>query len=172
MSATKLTFGPKLALFLIGFLMLPTMAVASDTKVWVLLMQNPAAAQTIVSSNPTEKEGLIKAGWRLSGTGLVSTEGGAGRGLLHRLLRTNPDVERQLAMSPEELATHTAAGFVSEGAMGYVQLQAAPDLLPVHGFSKGGRFIWVMDHHDQYWADQNGWKRAGQMFWLRPVAEK
>jgi hypothetical protein len=172
MPTTKLPFGPRLARLLTLLLMLPLMAAASDTKVWVLLMQNPDSAQTIVSNNPAEKDGLIKAGWRLSGTGLTSTEGGQGRGLMHRMLRTKPAVDRQLAMSPEELATHTADGFVSEGAMGHVQLQSAPDLLPVHGFSKGGRRIWVIDHHDQYWADQNGWKRDGGIFWLRPVAVK
>jgi hypothetical protein len=160
-------FALTLALFL-----LPALASASDIKVWVLVLQNPAAPQTIVSNNPEERDGLLAAGWRLSGTGLTHSEAGLHRGLLHRMLRTDPEVVRRLAITPQELAANVADGFVSEGAMGHVQLQEAQGLIPVHAFSKEGRRIWVVDHHDQYWADKNGWKRDGGIFWLRPVAGK
>lgn len=168
MTTISLTLPTKFAL-LLSFFLLPTLASADDIKVWVLFLQNPAAPQTIVSNNPVEVEGLVDAGWRVSGTGLTTTDSGANRGLLHRMLRIEPEVVRRLAITSEELAANETDGFVSEGAMGHVQLQEEPGLVPVHAFSKDGRRIWVVDHHDQYWADQNGWKRDGGIFWLRPV---
>jgi hypothetical protein len=152
--------------------LLPASAAAANIKVWVLLMQNPDEAQSIISNNPSEKDGLLAAGWRLSGVGLTETEAGANRGLLHRMLKMSPSVQRRLAVTSGEVAANEAAGFVSEGALGQVELKAEPGYVPVHGFAKGERTIWVVDHHDQYWADKNGWKRTGAIFWLRPAANR
>jgi len=143
---------------------------ASATPASILLMQNPDSAQTIVSTDMTEVRNLLQAGWKLTASGLLAAQGGSDTGMLHRMLKASPnDVQRRLAATPEEFAANLAAGFVSEAAMGYVVLKEAPGLVAIHAFSKGDRRIWVSGQHEQYWADQNGWKREGVAFWLRPA---
>lgn len=142
---------------------------AADTRAWILLMQNPATAETIVSTDVNEKDKLVQAGWKLSGTGLLATEAGPDMGMLYRMLRATPPVGRRLAVTPEQVAANLEDGFVTEGALGYVVLKTAPDLVAVHCFRKGDRLIWVSGNDEQYWAEKNRWKREGAIFWLRPV---
>jgi len=150
-------------------LALPLVASAGETKAWVLLMQNPDAAQSVISVIAQEKDKLLRAGWKLSGEGVLSTEGGSNKVQLHRMLRMEPDIARRVATSPDELAANLKEGFVSEGALGYAMTQGGEGDVPVHCFSKGDRLIWLSGHHEQYWADHNGWKREPGIFWLSPM---
>lgn len=138
-------------------------------RAWVLLMQNPDQAQSLISTSQEEAKHLISAGWKLSGAGTLSTEGGADKIQLIRMLRMKPDVARRVATSPEEVASNTKEGFASEGALGYARANQEEGAVPVHRFSKGDRLIWVSGHHEQYWADHNGWKREPGIFWLKAI---
>ncbi len=151
------------------FLVLPLAASAGEFKAWILLMQNPDTAQSIVSTNKEERDRLMQSGWKLTGAGVVSTEAGEGKAQLYRMVRMTPDVARRLAVGSEELAANIEEGYISESPMGYVWLQEQPGAVAVHRFSKGDRLIWVSGHHEQYWADHNGWKREPGTFWLGAV---
>jgi hypothetical protein len=148
---------------------LPFAANAAETKAWVLLMQNPDAAQSLISVSVHERDQLIRAGWKLSGAGVLSTEDGSNKVQLHRMLRMEPEIARRVSSSPEELAANLKEGFVSEGVLGYAMTHCGEGDVPVHCFSKGDRLIWVSGHHEQYWADHNGWKREPGIFWLSSI---
>ncbi len=79
---------------------LPFAANAGETRAWVLLMQNPDAAQSIISISGQEKNQLIQAGWKLSGVGTISTEDGANKTMLHRMLCLEPEIGHHVATSP------------------------------------------------------------------------
>jgi len=151
-------------------LALPWAAHAADFTVWILLLQNPEAAQTVATTDANEHANLLKEGWIVTATGKVLAEGGDHRGILTRMLRAKPSIARRLATTQAELDANLAEGFVVEGALGHVLLQSAPGAVAVHRFSKGERLIWVGGHHEQYWADHQGWKREPGIFWLTPVS--
>ncbi len=162
---TGLRRWPTLALLFV----LPLAANAGETRAWVLLMQNPDAAQSLISVSAQERDQLMLAGWKLSGSGVLSTEGGANKVQLHRMLRMEPEIARRVSSSPEELAANLKEGFISEGVLGYAMTQGGEGDVPVHCFSKGDRHIWLSGHHEQYWADHNGWKREPGIFWLKAI---
>ncbi len=151
---------------------LVTVTSAANTRAWLLLMQNPDIAETIISTDARERDNLVRAGWKLTGDGLLVSDGGAEKGLLHRMLRTEAPVLRRLAVNPEEVATNLEEGFVIEGAMGHVWLKEPAGGVPVHRFRKGDRLIWVSGHHEQYWAEKNGWERDGPVFWLLSMSKR
>ena len=151
------------------FLCLPVAASAAETHAWVLLMQNPDKAQSLISISKSEKDHLVSEGWKLTGEGTLSMDAGQNKMLLTRMLRMEPDIARRVATSPEEIAANTKEGFISEGGLGYALTSEEKDAVPVHRFSKGDRLIWVSGGHEQYWADHNGWKREPGIFWLKAI---
>lgn len=151
------------------FLAMPFAASAGEMAAWVLVMQNPDAAQSIISTSKTEKDHLVQAGWKLNGAGVLSTEGGADKAQLFRMVRMTPNVARRLAIGSAEVAANIKEGYASEGPMGYVWMKERPGAVAVHRFSKGDRLIWVSGNDEQYWADHNGWKREPGTFWLKAI---
>ncbi len=153
--------------FLLLLAALPALASASDVQAWVVL--NPVSpAETIFSTDVAEKNNLIRGNWKVSGSGVIQTESGADTGLLHRMILPLPTggVLRMLAVTPEEVKARLKAGYVTEGAVGYVSLKSAPGLVPVIRFSKADRFLWLISAADQAWATKNGWTREKAVFWL------
>jgi hypothetical protein len=166
------TIDPRSALFrrlrlLVLLVTLPAIASAAEVQAW--LMFNPASAETIMSTDLLEKNHLVLGGWRVSGTGILQSDGVADSGLLHRMVRVEPKgASRMLVATMDEVEANLKAGFVTEGALGYVSLKPGPGLIAVHRFAKGGKSIWMIGAADQTWAEKNGWKREQPAFWLWP----
>jgi hypothetical protein len=150
---------------------LPAMLAAADVQAW--LIRNPDSPESIMSTDPTEKDRLIKASWSLSGTGVLHTEAADDSAPLHRMVRTTPKaVSRMLAANPAEVAAALKAGYETEGKLGFVALTSAPELVPVYRYSKEKRLLWLISPSDQVWAKKDGWKQERVAFWLWPVAVK
>ena len=154
--------------FLLLLAALPAIAAASDVAAWVVLNPNGPAPETIFSTDVMEKNNLVHGNWHVSGAGIIQTEGGADTGLLHRMILPQPNgsVLRMLAVTPEEVKARLKAGYVTEGAVGYVSLKAGPGLTPVVRFAKGNRYLWLISKADQEWATKNGWTKEKTVFWL------
>ena len=162
--ATRLSsFSPlKLLLLLI---VLPAMASAAEVQAWLLL--NPFSPETLISTDVMEKNSLVRAGWKISGTGALQSEGGPDLGLLHRMVRPDPQgAYHSLVATPDEVGENLKAGYKTEGAMGYVSLEGGPGLVAVYRFSKGDHYLWLISAGDQKWATKNGWTRDKAAFWL------
>jgi hypothetical protein len=147
---------------------LPAIASAADVAAWVVLNPNGPSPETIFSTDVAEKNNLVRGNWRVSGSGIIQTEAGADTGLLYRMIRPLPGggVIRMLAVTPEEMKARLKAGFITEGALGYVPLKAVPGSSPVVRYTKGDRYLWLISKADQEWATKNGWTKEKTVFWL------
>ena len=154
--------------FVLVLVALPLAAIASDVRVWVLLRQNSDASETILSTDSKEMRSLTKFGWQISATGNLTTDGGAKKVMVTRMLSTSPVVSRRLVLAPEEVAANLKAGYVTEGAMGYASAVEMPGAIVVRRFRKADREIWVSTPELQSWAEGSGWKSDGAAFWLFP----
>jgi hypothetical protein len=126
---------------------------------------------SVISTDPKERDTLVKGGWKLNGTGNLQTAAEKGAVPLHRLARSGKNAtDRLLEADPVKVASHVKQGFMDEGVLGYVSAEAAPGLLPVYHFSQAGRHFWLIDKQDQETAEAKGWKPAGVSFWLWPVS--
>lgn len=153
----------KLLLLLIA---LPAMASAGEMPAWLLL--NPELPETLMSTDVLEKNGLVRGGWHVSGTGLLHTEGAADTGLLHRMVHPLPKgaVLRMLVATSDDVNAQLKAGYITEGALGYVALKPGPGHIAVYRFTKENKYIWLISGADQAWATKNGWTREQAVFWL------
>ena len=164
------THFPRLSHFsLIKLLLLlvvvPAMASAAEVQAWLLL--NSFSPETLISTDVLEKNSLVRAGWKISGSGSLQSEGAPDLGLLHRMMRPNPKgAYHSLVATPQEVGDNLKAGYVTEGAMGYVALKPGPGLIAVYRFSKEDRLLWLISASDQMWATKNGWTRDRPVFWL------
>jgi len=146
---------------------LPALAAASDVQAWLVL--NPSTPETIMSTDMLEQSRLVHAGWKVSGTGILQTAGGADSGLLYRMVKPLPTgALRMLVVTEDELNANLKAGFVTEGALGYVSLKSGPGLIAVNRFTKDSKYLWLISSVDEAWAEKNGWKRERTVFWLWP----
>ena len=147
---------------------LPAIASASDIASWIVLNPNGPAPETVFSTDVLEKSNLVRGNWHVSGTGLIQTEAGPDTAMLYRMILPLPTggVLRMLAVTPEEMKARLKAGYVTEGALGYVSTKAGPGLSPVVRFAKGERYLWLVSAADQAWATKNGWTKEKTVFWL------
>ena len=144
---------------------------AEMKQAWVI--ESSDFKETIVSSNPTEKDQLIKDGWIIDGTGMMRTEWEAGAGPLHRLSQsTAKGVDRLLETDVRQLPALQKSGYVDEGLVGFVADSDAPGRIPVIQFSKANRKLWVVGEEAQAKLKQEGWIRQGIHFWLWPLSGK
>jgi hypothetical protein len=147
----------------------PAGLMAGTTQAWLLLTSN--WHESIVSTDPAEKDKLVEGDWRLNGTGNLQTEPGKGLAALHRLTRSGSDgTDRVLETDPARLAADIKAGYHDEGALGFVSTTDQTGLLPVEHFSKDKRHLWLINAADATTAKAQGWKSEGVAFWIWPVA--
>lgn len=166
--AARLTRLSPLKLLLL-LTVLPLMAAAADIEGWLVLnTASPANPESILSTDVMEKNGLVRGGWQVSGSGVLQGDEVADSVKVYRMFQPQPKggVVRMLAVTKEEADTRTKAGFVTEGALGYVSVKAGPGMVPVIRFSKAGKFLWVISADHQAWAAKNGWKREKVAFWF------
>ena len=147
---------------------LPAVASAAEVQAWLVF--NPNGPETLMSTDVLEKNGLVRNGWHVSGTGVLQTDAQVDAGLLYRMFRPVPKggVLRMLVATPEEVNENLKAGFITEGALGHVAMKAAPGRVAVYRFRKDGKFIWLISETDQAWATKAGWMRDKAVFWLWP----
>jgi len=144
---------------------------AAMTPAWVIESSDFQA--TIVSTNPAEKDSLLKDGWKIDATGAMQTDWATGAGALHRLSRkTEKGIERTLETDVRQLPVLTKMGFTDEGVVGFVADSDGPERMPVIQFSKGDRKLWVVSKESQAKLEQAGWTRQGIHFWLWPSVAK
>lgn len=146
---------------------LPAVASASDVAAWVVV--NPSnSPETVFSTDVMEKNNLVRGNWHVSGTGILQTESGPDTAMLYRMILPQPGggVLRMLAVTPEEMKARLKAGYVTEGALGYVSTKAGPGLTPVVRYAKENRYLWLISAADQAWAAKNGWTKEKTVFWL------
>jgi len=144
---------------------------AEMTQAWIIESSDFQA--TIVSTNPTEKDSLVKEGWKIDGAGMIRTDWATGAGALHRLSRkTDKGVERTLETDARQLPVLEKAGYTDEGVVGFVADSDGPERIPVIQFSKGTQRLWVISKESQAKIQQEGWSRQGIHFWLWPVTAK
>lgn len=148
---------------------LPLAVNAGDMRAWLLLRQNSDASETILSTDSVEMKSLTSNGWQISGTGILTTDGGAKKILVHRMLSTTPVVSRRLVLAPEEIAANLKAGYITEGAMGYAFAVEVPKSIAVRRYRKADREIWLAAPDQQSWAEGSGWKSDGAAFWMLPA---
>ena len=165
--ATRFSPFSRLKLLLL-LVVLPAVAAAGEVQAWLVL--NPNLPETLMSTDVLEKNGLVRGGWHVSGTGVLQSEGGADMGQLYRMFRPEAKggVVRMLVATSDEVNANLKAGYITEGALGYVSLKAAPGRVAVYRFSKAGKFIWLISEADQAWATKAGWTRDKAVFWLGP----
>ena len=146
-------------------------ASAATVQAWLLISGD--LKDSVISTDPKEKDALENGGWKVNGTGNLQTTPERGAVALHRLARAGTDAtDRLLEADAEKVAVHVKAGFTDEGVLGYVSSTAKPGLIPVHHFTKDGKHFWLIDKADQPAAEAKGWKPAGVSFWLWPVSAK
>ena len=155
--------------FVLALVAFPLAVNAADVRAWVLLRQNSDASETILSTDSVEMKFLTKSGWQISATGNLTSNGGANKLMVHRMVITAPEVSRRLALLPDEVAANLKAGYVTEGAMGYASVAEVPGAIAVRRFRKSEREIWLAASELQTWAESSGWKSDGAVFWLLPV---
>ncbi len=148
---------------------LPLAVNASDVRAWVLLRQNSDASETILSTDSVEMKFLTKSGWKISATGNLTSNGGANRLMVHRMVLMAPAVSRRLGLLPDEVAAYLKAGYVTEGAMGYASVVESPGAVAVRRYRKAEREIWLGVPELQTWAESSGWKSDDGVFWLLPA---
>jgi hypothetical protein len=141
------------------------------TQAWVFESSN--LLETIVSTNPSERDQLVKDGWKIDGTGMMRTDWATGAGPLHRLSQsTAKGVDRVLETDAKQLPILTKSGYDDEGLVGFVADSDGQGRIPVVQFSKGTRRLWVVSEEVQTKLKQDGWTRQGIHFWLWPATEK
>lgn len=144
---------------------------AEMTQAWVI--ESSEYKETIVSTNPTEKDQLVKDGWKVDGTGMMRTDWEAGAGGLHRLSRvTAKGVDRSLETDAKQLPLLEKSGYTDEGVVGFVADSDGPGRIPVIQFSQGTHRLWVVSEDAQAKLKKEGWTRQGIHFWLWPVLAK
>jgi hypothetical protein len=79
---------------------------------------------------------------------------------------------RMLVATPEEVSAMLKAGYITEGALGYVSLKGGPGLTTVYRYTKGERHLWLISWADQKWAEKAGWTREKAVFWLWAPSDK
>lgn len=159
-----------LTLSLFAYLAITASASAGTIQAW--LLHSGDWRDSVVSTDPKEKESLEKNGWKLSGTGNLQSEAQKGAAPLHRFARAGKGVtDRMLESNPAKVAQHLKNGYTDEGVLGYVSSEEKPGLKPVHHFTKDDLHFWLIDLRDQPAAEERGWKASGVSFWLWPVAE-
>ncbi|MEO6876601.1 MAG: hypothetical protein ABI222_17440 [Opitutaceae bacterium] len=154
----------KLVLLLV---LLPAVASAAEIQAWLML--NSFGPESLMSTDVLEKNNLVRAGWKVTGTGMLQTEGDANSGQLFRMVKTDSKgVLRMLAVTKAEAEIQVKAGYVIEGALGYVATQTGPGHIAVYRFMKADKLLWLIGSADQTWAVKNGWTREKAVFWLWP----
>jgi hypothetical protein len=144
---------------------------AEMEQAWII--ESGDFKETIVSTNPTEKDQLTKDGWKIDGTGMMRTAWEAGAGPLHRLSQsTATGVDRVLETDVRQLPVLQKSGYVDEGLVGFVADSDGPGRIPVIQFSKGNRKLWVVSEEAQVILKKEGWIRQGIHFWLWPLSAK
>jgi len=153
----------KLLLLLVA---VPAFASAAEVQAW--LVMNPFSGDSLMSTDVLEKNSLVRGGWKVTGAGVLHSEGDADSGMLHRMIKplAKGGVLRMLVATTEEVNANLKAGYVTEGALGYVSLKAGPGKIAVYRFAKEDRLLWLISAADQAWATQNGWKRERAVFWI------
>lgn len=152
----------------LAVLALPGATFAATVQAW--LLRSYDWKDSVVSTDPKEKQALEKGGWTVSGTGNLQTAPQKGATPLHRLARAGKEAtDRMLESNPAKIAGHVKNGFGDEGVLGYVSSEEKPGLLPVHHFTKDDLHFWLMDLSEQAAAEKQGWKKVGVSFWVWPV---
>jgi hypothetical protein len=160
---------PALALILLTLFALPCAALAGTVQAWLLISSD--WKESIVSTDPKERDMLEKGGWKTNGTGILQTSLQKGAAELHRLARPGKDAtDRILEADPAKIAAYVKQGFTDEGGLGMVSAEAKPGLLPVYHFTNGERHFWLINKKDQPAAEAKGWKSDGVSFWVWPVS--
>jgi hypothetical protein len=154
----------KLLLLLVA---LPAIASAAEMPAWLVLNPN-GSPETVLSTDVLEKNNLVRSKWHVTGAGALQSEAGPDLAMVYRMVLPQPNggVLRMLAVSPGEMKARLAAGYVTEGAMGYASTKAGPGLIPVVRYMKDDRYLWVISATDQTWATKNGWTKEKVVFWL------
>jgi hypothetical protein len=150
---------------------MPLLAVAGDIQAWLVINTgNPAAPETILTTDVLEKANLVRGNWKVSGTGVLQGDPVSGSAPVFRMFHPLPKggVARMLAVSQEDADARTKVGYVTEGNLGNVSVKAGPDFVPVIRFIKDGKYLWVISAADQTWATKAGWTREKVVFWLWP----
>jgi hypothetical protein len=146
-------------------------AAAEAVQAWII--ESPALDESIVATNPAEKDQLVKDGWMVDGTGLLRGAAEPGAGPLHRLARTKPGgVDRALETDVKRLPALKQSGFLLEGLLGYVADSDGPGRVAVVQYSKGDKRVWVVNPATEVKVSQQGWTRQGVHFWLWPLPAK
>ncbi|MBA4138610.1 MAG: hypothetical protein C0518_14995 [Opitutus sp.] len=155
---------------LLSLLMFAPFAQA-DHPLWVLI--DPASGDSVFSTDAEEKKRLVAGHWKVNAEVRIWSEGAADRSELHRLVRVaNDRSSRLVSARADEIATAKRAGFVDEGALGFVALKELNDsLVPVRRFKNGDRFLWLIDEADRAWAENSGWQLVGEDFWVMPAGK-
>ena len=144
---------------------------AQMNQAWII--ESADFKETIVSSNPTEKDHLVKDGWKIDGTGMMRTSWVPDSGPLHRLSQsTAKGIDRVLETDVGQLPILKKSGYVDEGLIGFVADSEGPGRIPVIQFSKANRRLWVVGEETQAKLKQEGWIRQGVHFWLWPLSGK
>jgi hypothetical protein len=146
-----------------------TLAWSQDQPVWLLL--NLSSPDSLLTTDPTEKDRLLAAGWKQNAEARLFSVGAAERSDLHRMIGAQRGVTQRLfAARGDEIAQARKAGFSDEGVIGRVALRPRePHLVPVRRFAREGRFLWLIDTADQPWIEKAGWRLVGDDFWVWPA---
>jgi hypothetical protein len=156
---------------LIAAVVLPSIAVADTVKAWLLLSDN--LRESIISTDPGERDTLQKGNWKLNGVAELQAEKAEGLSALHRMAKAGEDsTDRVLAADESKVAENVKAGYHDEGVVGFVSTTEKTGLVPAYHFTKGERHLWLFDAKDRSTIEGEGWKSAGVSFWVWPVASE
>ena len=157
------------------FTLVSGVAAAVEMPAWLVFNSaNPAAPESILSTDILEKSGLVRAGWKISCAGVVQSEAVPDSALVYRMVRQLPKggVLRMLVTSKAEENALVQGGYLTEGALGYVSTQPGAKMLGVCRYTRNGKYLWLVAAADQQWALKNGWTREKVVFWLWPEPER
>jgi len=150
---------------------LPLVSGAEMMPAWLLVSLKSEAS--IITTDVGERDKLVGTGWKVDGSGSLTSEGGQGAGALHRLWRATPQgTDRLLETDAAQLPVLVKSGYTDEGSVGYVAAEAGPGRVPVYQLRKGEKRLWVASAAMQSAATDAGWKLQGIHFWLWPSAAK
>jgi hypothetical protein len=150
---------------------LPGIAFANLMPAWLLVSLK--SQESIVTTDSSERDKLVEAGWKIDGTGGLQSEGMTGAGPLHRLWRATPNgTERLLETDAAQIPMWVESGYTDEGVVGYVAAAPGDGRVPVYQYRKGDKRLWLADPATQASAKDSGWRLQGVHFWLWPAPAK
>ena len=142
---------------------------AQQLQTWLML--NPTSQETFFSTDPGEQTGLVKTGWKVTGTGFLQVNAQPGSAAVKRLVKTTAKgADRIFTTSPEQVSAAIKLGYLDEGTLGQVSITSqGSGLMPVYHFIKDSRNLWLLDKSEP-WMEKSGWTLKGVAFWLWPKA--